>query len=1008
MRKTRGSKGVVKVDVSGNDVDNSKTTSVKKKPSAMLSVMPKACEIEAVELQDLVADYCKVYGEYVVGNRAVPDFRDGLKPVFRAALWAMNVNGMRPGTPHKKSARTVGNIIGKYHPHGDKSAYDAMVTIANGVMPNLIDGKGNWGSHVDDAAAYRYCFVGNTRLMTNKGLVKIADLPFLYDESLPSDILEIDKKKVEFDGSIFASSLDNKMAVSHWINSGYQQIMGVKTNLGNTIKCTPNQPVYVLDGLDYVWRNVSDLKLGDCVCIKLENKVDVEGRQEIPDFDYTELTSNSTIYDQTSFPRKMTKEFAFLLGALVAEGSSRKGHGVQFNNTNRRYYDKFVASWKSCFGPDVEYSETLNQPRSYGKKRFKTFNAKYTIIGRWFEHVGIQWGSYNQVVPEIIFRSSREEVASFLQGLFEGDGSVTNIVALHSRSKKLLKHVQQLLLSYFGVYSTFHGNYKLSVSGSENILNFAEHLKFVSKSKQQKLQDLVDNALNTLNENNCGGGYELNNIPNKTIEEIKREFDKFRTSSKKFISEDGKDITIHGSRFVLSDDFGCTRLFSRIPTNIRKLRKHLEIHSESARKYWPKLVSRIENLSRADYFYARVDKIVSAGKEWVYDITVPETHAFTANGIISHNTEARLSKFAETFLLDKNYLSVVPYVDNFDGTEKWPLFLPATLPIQLIIGSSGIAYGVAASTPSFRLKGVAKLVELALRGKVITPRLCLKYLEVHNRYGGNCISPEKDFLQLYETGKGSLRFVADIVAPDDCKTLKIESCAPGFANQNSIDNTLEKIAKLPGVASVSDQCGRDAGKYGIRYTVKLKRLNEDAYNETYDKVEKLVSGSESYHIGYTHRKPDSARFGRMSVCDFIHNWVKYRIGLEKAVIKHLVSVEQKNLEKEKLLLWGTDHIDDIAAALKDRKIGPKAYLLKVWPSKDEEFVSELLKRQIQQIAHLERKTLLDNMKKIEASIASLKADFKEPGVRILRTFGTQVSDYIKYAAKNGDKENLGI
>src|ERR1041385_8373993 len=70
------------------------------------------------------------YSMSVIVSRAIPDVRDGLKPVHRRVLYAMNELGLSPGKPHKKSARIAGEVLGKYHPHGDGSVYDAMVRMA--------------------------------------------------------------------------------------------------------------------------------------------------------------------------------------------------------------------------------------------------------------------------------------------------------------------------------------------------------------------------------------------------------------------------------------------------------------------------------------------------------------------------------------------------------------------------------------------------------------------------------------------------------------------------------------------------------------------------------------------------------------------------------------------------------------------------------------------------------------------------------------------------------------
>jgi topoisomerase-4 subunit A len=100
-----------------------------------------------------------VYALSTITARSLPDVRDGLKPVHRRLLWAMRLLRMDPGAAYKKSARVVGDVIGKYHPHGDASVYDAMVRLAQdfALRYPLVDGQGNFGNiDGDNAAAYRY------------------------------------------------------------------------------------------------------------------------------------------------------------------------------------------------------------------------------------------------------------------------------------------------------------------------------------------------------------------------------------------------------------------------------------------------------------------------------------------------------------------------------------------------------------------------------------------------------------------------------------------------------------------------------------------------------------------------------------------------------------------------------------------------------------------------------------------------------------------------------------
>jgi len=110
-------------------------------------------------LEEVVGDRFGRYSKYIIQDRAIPDVRDGLKPVQRRILYAMYESGNTPDKPYRKSAKTVGDVMGNYHPHGDSSIYEGMVRMAQPwkMAHMLVDGHGNWGSMDDDPpAAMRY------------------------------------------------------------------------------------------------------------------------------------------------------------------------------------------------------------------------------------------------------------------------------------------------------------------------------------------------------------------------------------------------------------------------------------------------------------------------------------------------------------------------------------------------------------------------------------------------------------------------------------------------------------------------------------------------------------------------------------------------------------------------------------------------------------------------------------------------------------------------------------
>src|SRR5438067_1219834 len=125
--------------------------------------------IESRELEQEMRTSFLDYAMSVIVSRALPDVRDGLKPVHRRVLYGMHEAGLQPNRPYKKSAATVGDVMGKYHPHGDASIYDTLVRMAQpfSLRYPLVDGQGNFGSIDDDPpAAMRYTEARLARIAT--------------------------------------------------------------------------------------------------------------------------------------------------------------------------------------------------------------------------------------------------------------------------------------------------------------------------------------------------------------------------------------------------------------------------------------------------------------------------------------------------------------------------------------------------------------------------------------------------------------------------------------------------------------------------------------------------------------------------------------------------------------------------------------------------------------------------------------------------------------------------
>ena len=144
--------------------------------------------VQPIAIQHEMEQSFLEYAMSVITARALPDARDGLKPVHRRILWSMFSTGMRPDRPHKKCATVVGDVIGNYHPHGDSAIYDAMVRMGQtfSLANTLIDPHGNFGSPNDPPAAYRYTEC------------RLTDLAMRMVESIDEDTVDLIPN---FDGS---------------------------------------------------------------------------------------------------------------------------------------------------------------------------------------------------------------------------------------------------------------------------------------------------------------------------------------------------------------------------------------------------------------------------------------------------------------------------------------------------------------------------------------------------------------------------------------------------------------------------------------------------------------------------------------------------------------------------------------------------------------------------------------------------------------------------------------
>lgn len=698
------------------------------------------------------------YSMAVVKDRALAQVQDGLKPVHKRILYTFKHLGISHDSKPVKSARIVGSALAFFHPHGDASVYDAMVRMAQpfALRYPLITGQGNFGSRDgDSAAAMRYCFVAGTKVATAQGLVSIEEM--VKQETRQAAELAGPGTAVEI-AQVVETSKGSGVAV-RWLYSGVHEVVEVATRNGHAVRCTPNEPFLVLaDNLEYVWKRADTLTTGDRVCMRRDYTTPAQGGADLTRF-------VPTVERDRTFPlpERMSSALALLLGLVVAEGCLRPAtNELLFSNSDREVFDLFVEKFKECFPGASFHIRTIPQS-STGFKQSKP-SWQFSISSKWlFDFLlNLGWVGHDcdaLRVPQVVMEGSSSEVAAFLRGYFEGDGSCSIPVpgnqerqlSVYSASRGLLEQVKLLLLQHFGVVSSKLGSnrdtWRMSLSGLDNILRFAQHVGFLNDRKNSRLPRAVVRT---------GAPNRTDILPN--VGDYLRAHRRAAAGAfGQVVNEEGQLVRARTAHVPKSSKFPTE--FSRA---VDDLKHSLPLLSLS----YPTLAAKLQDVLSRNYFYAEIEAVRPTGREAVYDLTVEGTHAFTANGFVVHNTEARLSPIS-SLLLDELGAGTVDFKPTYDGTQKEPVLLPARLPMLLLNGTMGIAVGMASNIPPHNLREVVAASVALLANPELTTAEVLQHMPGPDfPDGGQLISSPSEIQTAYEAGRGPLRLRARWVRED--------------------------------------------------------------------------------------------------------------------------------------------------------------------------------------------------------------------------------------------------
>ena len=903
--------------------------------------------IEPVDIQQEMQRSYIDYAMSVIVGRALPEVRDGLKPVHRRVLYAMYDSGFRPDRSHAKSARSVAETMGNYHPHGDASIYDTLVRMAQpwSLRYPLVDGQGNFGSPGNDPpAAMRYCLTGDALVRLPFGQsVRIGDV---VPSARPNSENAIELKVLDRHG--------DPVLADRLFHSGEHQTYAVTTAEGYEVTGTANHPLLCLVDVGGVptllWKLIEEIRPNDYVVLQRTPPV------ELGPADWYDVLE------------------ALLLGAFISEGfvsETRAG----FNNCDRDYFNTVVGAYDAVVGGRRYVSSRMIASGST-LHELDVQNLTELKKTRLSDLCGQR--SADKAIPDWLWQSPAAVKRAFLHALFEGDGSCSALprntiqISYSTRSERLAINVQQMLLE-FGVVSRRYrmavGEHKVVITNRAQAETFAAQIGF-GGAKQTKLTKILY-AMPP-----CAG-MDTDHVPGLAA----------------FIRK-------HAGGSWSDRDWLNRHNVDRIQ---RWRTRGAEILGHIAD---PDVRAITTDLTDGRFYYARVARVTDAGVQPVYSLRVDtDDHAFLTNGFVSHNTEARLTPLAMEMLREIDE-ETVDFIPNYDGRVQEPTVLPSRFPNLLANGSGGIAVGMATNIPPHNLRELAEAVFWCLENHEADEEATLA--AVTQRVKGpdfptaGLIVGTQGIVDAYKTGRGSIRMrgVVEVEEARGRTSLVITELPYQVNHDNFITSIAEQVrdGKLTGIANVEDQ-GSD--RVGVRIVVELKRdaVAKVVLNNLY-KHTQLQTSFGANMLAIVDGVPRTLRLDQL-----IRHYVAHQLDV---IVRRTTYRLRKANERAHILrglVKALDALDEVIALIRASETVDiaRAGLIELLDV-DEIQAQAILDMQLRRLAALERQRIIDDLAKIEAEIADLEDILAKPERQraIVRDELTEIVD------KHGDDRRTRI
>ncbi len=975
-------------------------------------------EIGYVKDKNITQEMEESYIDYamsVIVGRALPDVRDGLKPVHRRILYTMREDGVTHSAKFRKSASVVGTTLARYHPHGDMAVYNSLVLMAQDFSMRypLVQGQGNFG-----------CFTGDTKVKLTDGR-SISFLELIKERKEGKKhwtfAFNHKEKKIEV-AEIKSPRLTRKKA----------DLLEVELDNGEKIRCTPDHRFMLRNGeykeAQYLQEEESLMPL----------YTDIEtGKEDKKLKGYTKVLQ--PFEGSWSFVHHLADEWNLNQGKYK-KNEGRVRHHMDFNKKNnnpeniqRMQWEEHwrlhadLASWRHQNDPG--YVEKIDK----GRKEFIKNNPEF-ISKRASNRNKKMWKDPDYRDAQISRLKTmwedkeykefmRKQSSSNLKKLWEDEGF--RELMSNYKSKEMKERWKD------PVYREKMSAHMKKIS--QKIWSDPEHRKFISQHMKEVFADPQKK------EKQRAIAKKLWKDPTYRAHYSKDHFSKMgkkaweKEGAREFYSKKAKkqwENPEFKEKVAVAVKKSNKRRVDENPNMMKEMaaearealkkkwekkeykeqvirsrilgyaRRIIEEHNELTPELYeekrhnnsiPKLESvfnyfdNFQEMAKEARSYNH--KVVSVKtlkeKEDVYDITIDQWHNFSLDsGVFVHNSvdgdppsamrysEARLSKLGEMMLRDIQK-ETVDYGVNYDGTRKEPKVLPSPVPQLLLNGSLGIAVGMATNIPPHNLTEVVDATVYLIDNKEADTEDLFQFIKGPDFPTGGEIYNKEDIIAAYSQGKGSvvIRGKAEVVEEKGKSQIIITEIPYRVRKAKLVEDFAKLVQKkkLEGIKDIRDESDRQ----GMRIVLDLK---VGAFpNKILNRLYSFSSLQETFHINMI-SLVDGIQPRVMGLVELLQYYIDHR----KEVIVRRTQYDLERAKERAHILEGLfkalSHIDEVIATIKksDNKEDAKVKLMKKFEFTEIQTLA-ILEMKLQKLAKLEQKEIENELKEKRKLIKELTA-----------------------------------